>query len=293
MPAEGIDFSARQELLTDDELVRLATIMVDLGVKKIRLTGGEPFARSGIESIIKRLSLLPASIHITTNAALLNRYFDIIEACAIRSLNISIDSLDRERFMMITRRDIFQQVMDNIIESKRRDLPIKLNTVVMRGVNDDEIISFIDFGMSHNISVRFIEAMPFNEDDGNKTVFMSASEIAEHIQRTYPSLLKKHADGSASDTYSIGDYMLGIIPSYSRTLCASCNRIRLTPQGELLTCLYAQKGESLRDLIRSGTTDEHLRSTILQAVYKKKKSGHEEEKERGEEVFQSMTTIGG
>lgn len=294
MPEEGIDFSSRSELLSDDEMIRLARMLVQLGVNKIRLTGGEPFARKGIERIIKELSALDISLHITSNATLLDNHYDLLSEVNIKSLNISIDSLDRDRFWMITRRDAYQKVIDSIIKCRDLGIPTKLNTVVMKGVNDDELPDFVAFGQRHGVEVRFIEAMPFNDDDGNKPVFMPATEIEQVIRRAYPSLSKLDYVGhAASDTYTIGDYRVGIIPSYSRSLCASCNRIRLTPQGELLTCLYATSGVSLRDLIRARASDEVIIDAITSAVSQKKRSGHEEEALRSKEVFESMTTIGG
>jgi len=295
MPAEGIDFAHRDDILNYEEIIRLAKIFAALGVDKVRLTGGEPFVRRDIDVLLKSLTKIFARVHITTNATLLHDYIDLLEEVNIRSINISIDSLDRDRFFMITRRDSFEVVMQNILKCIERGLPTKLNIVVMKGVNDMEILDFVRFGMKHNVEVRFIEAMPFNDDDGNRDVYMPATKIAEVIASEYPSLHKLLADGSSSDKYLIENkYRLGIIPAYSRSLCSTCDRIRLTPKGELLNCLYSQTGENLMSMVRDESiTDKDIQQAIIDSVLRKKKSGFEEEALILKDAFRSMTTIGG
>ena len=245
MPAEGIDFAHRDDILSYEEIIRLAKVFSDLGVDKVRLTGGEPFVRKDIDVLLRSLSDVFAKVHITTNATLFSDHINLLKEIEISGLNISIDSLDRDRFFMITRRDSYAVVIKNILDCIKNGIPTKLNIVVMKGVNDMEIIDFVRFGIEHNVEVRFIEAMPFNDDDGNRDVYMPATEIAEMIAGEFPSLQKLVADGSSSEKYTInGKQTVGIIPAYSRSLCSSCDRIRLTPQGELLNCLYAQTGYS-------------------------------------------------
>jgi len=296
MPEQGIDFAQRKDLLSYEEILRLADIFRILGVRKVRLTGGEPFVRKDFGILLKKLSDLFPQVHITTNATLLGEHIQLLQDIKIAGLNISIDSLDRDKFFLITRRDAFPTVMTNILSCIDKKIPIKLNMVVMQGVNDSEIIDFIAFGRKHNIEVRFIEAMPFNEDDGNRNVFMSAKAMEEHISRFYPSLQKiKQDQPSASELYKLDDeYQFGIIPAYSRSLCGSCNRIRLTPQGELMTCLYATQGKDMRAMLRdTSVTKPQLQQAIMDAVYLKKKDGFAEERLQENEVFRSMTTIGG
>ena len=295
MPAEGIDFAHRDDILSYEEIVRLAKVFAVLGVDKVRLTGGEPFVRKDIGLLLEKLSLVFPKVHITTNATLLSDHIDLLKKINIAGLNISIDSLDRDRFFMITRRDSYDIVMDNILKCIENEIPSKLNIVTMKGVNDMEILDFVRFGIKHKIEVRFIEAMPFNDDDGNRDVYMPATEIAELIAGEFPSLHKLVADGSSSDKYTIDDkYTLGIIPAYSRSLCSSCDRIRLTPQGELLNCLYAQTGTSLLALVRDEKiSDYDIQQAIVDSVLLKKKSGFEEEALIDKNAFRSMTTIGG
>jgi len=295
MPAEGIDFAHRNDILSYEEIIRLAKIFAHLGVNKVRLTGGEPFVRKDMDVLLRSLSSIFSRVHITTNATLLSNYISLIKEVDITGLNISIDSLNRDRFFMITRRDSYDVVMENILNCIDQKIPTKLNVVAMKGVNDMEIIDFVRFGIEHNVEVRFIEAMPFNDDDGNRDVFMPATEIAALIASEYPSLHKKLADGSSSDKYIIdGEYPIGIIPAYSRSLCSSCDRIRLTPKGELLNCLYSQTGEDLMTLVRNeNVSDADISQVIIDSVLKKKKSGFEEEALINKDAFRSMTTIGG
>ncbi len=295
MPEEGIDFAHRNDILSYEEIIRISKLFSKLGVEKVRLTGGEPFVRKDIDILLSSLSTLFDKVHITTNATLLSGYIDLLKNINVSGLNISIDSLDRDRFFMITRRDSFDVVMNNILKCIELKIPVKLNMVVMKGVNDMEVIDFVKFGLHHNVEVRFIEAMPFNDDDGNRDVYMSAAEISQLIATTFPSLHKLIADGSSSDKYTIhGRPIVGIIPAYSRSLCGSCDRIRLTPQGEFLTCLYAQSGTNLLTMVRDvNVSDTDIQQAIMDSVLQKKKSGFEEEALINKNAFRSMTTIGG
>ncbi len=293
MPAEGIQFSEREDLLTYEEIIRLAHIFKSLGVNKVRLTGGEPFVRKDIDQLLRSLSDIFPNVRITTNATRLD--VPLLKEIGISGLNISLDSLNRDKFFMITRRDEAVKVMANIHDCIEQKLPIKINMVVMRGVNDMEIIDFVDFGIKHDIEVRFIEAMPFNEGDGNRDVFMSAIDILERIHTKYPEASQYNdLEPSSAIHYLIGESKFDIIPAYSRSLCGTCNRIRLTPKGELLNCLYSQKGTELRDLLRDPQiTDQEITEVIQQSVFHKLKDGYEAEKEMTGDVFRSMTTIGG
>ena len=295
MPAEGIDFAHREDILSYEEIIRLAKVFASLGVDKVRLTGGEPFVRKDIGLLLEQLSEVFTKVHITTNATLLADHIDLLRQIKIAGLNISIDTLDRDKFHMITRRDSYDIVMTNILRCIEQGIPTKLNMVVMKGVNDMEILDFVRFGMEHGVEVRFIEAMPFNDDDGNRDVYMSADSIAERIASEYATLHKLVADGSSSDKYTIeGVHAVGIIPAYSRSLCGTCDRIRLTPKGELLNCLYAQTGTDLMAMVRDEKVkDLDLEQAIIESVLLKKKSGYEEEALIDKQAFRSMTTIGG
>lgn len=293
MPAEGIDFSHRNELLSYEEIIRLAHIFKDLGTNKVRLTGGEPFARKDFDILLTSLSEIYDELYITTNAVLIEPFIDTLKSLKIKGLNISLDTLIKEKFEFITRRDAFDKVMKNIGLCLEHAIKIKINCVVMNGINDDEIIDFIEFGKEKNIEIRFIEAMPFNESDGNYDQFLSIDNILERIAMKYKVLKSATTEGSSSISYSIDGQSFSIIPAYSRLLCASCNRIRLTPKGDFLTCLYANEGVSLRDILRNGASDIEIKTAIKNAFYHKKENGHKEQELRSDKVFKSMTTIGG
>jgi len=295
MPEQGIDFAHREDILSYEEVVRLGKIFKNLGVEKVRLTGGEPFVRKDIGLLLAELTAIFPKVHITTNATLIEEHISIMEKLRVSGLNISIDSLDRERFFMITRRDDFDKVLANIKRCLTTNIPTKLNVVVMAGVNDMEIIDFVEFGMKHDVEVRFIEAMPFNDDDGNKPVFIPATDILNIIKEQYSTIEKDvNLRVSSAESYKIGAYKLSIIPAYTRSLCSSCNRVRLTPKGKLLTCLYAKEGTDLLSLVRAvDATDEMIAEAILNSVKHKRKDGFEEEAKRFEKIFDSMTTIGG
>lgn len=295
MPEEGIDFASRKDILTYEEITRLCKIFKELGVSKVRLTGGEPFVRNDIESLLRQLTDIFPSVHITTNATLLHDHVDLLRDINISGLNISLDSLDRNRFAMITRRDQFNLVMQNIELCRSHHIPIKINCVVMQGINEMEILEFVNYAIRYDTEVRFIEAMPFNDYDGNKNVFLSAGNIFNIIKEKYPQIKEVYNGSSASLKYEIGNQqVIGIIPAYTRSLCGMCNRIRMTPRGEFLTCLYASSGLDLLSLVRNSQySDDDISVAIKNAVSNKKASGIDEEEKRENEVFRSMTTIGG
>lgn len=296
MPAAGIDFVNRKELLSYDEILRLAHIFKQSGIKKVRLTGGEPFVRRDMDKLVSDLCEIYDQIYITTNATLIHQHLELLTHPHIKGLNISIDSLNAKRFADITRRDDFQIVYDNIMLCLANGIPIKLNMVVMKGINEDEIPDFVRFGKRHNCEVRFIEAMPFNEHDGNKSVFMPHDDILSILEKNFDSIdAIESTSSSSSIKYEVdGSSSVAIIPAYTRSLCGSCNRIRLTSRGELLTCLYAKIGVDLKHKMRDpSTSDEDLKKIMEVAVLGKKKNGFVEEELRKETVFQSMTSIGG
>lgn len=296
MPIDGIDFVNRRELLSYDEILRLSRIFQASGIKKVRLTGGEPFVRRDMDILVAELCKIFDQVHITTNATLIHQHLDVLKHPHIKGLNISIDSLDPTLFSDITRRDEFQIVHDNIMLCLENDIPVQLNMVVLKGVNDHEILDFVQFGMTHGCIVRFIEAMPFNENDGNRDVFMSHDDILTRVTSHFTSIVPQvDTISSSSQKYEVdGKSIIGIIPAYTRALCGTCNRIRLTSKGEMLTCLYAKFGIDLKVKMRDQhASDEELREIIHAAVLRKKKNGFEEEKLRNETVFQSMTSIGG
>lgn len=301
MPEEGIDFVPRADLLSWEEMLRVATIFAKVGVSKIRITGGEPFLRKGLMEFLKALSNISGieKISITTNGTLLNGKIAALKSLGIDAINLSLDSVDAERFFKITRRDDFAKVMHAMQEMLDHDMQVKLNMVVMEGRNIEDIIPMLELTRHQAVSVRFIEEMPFNgtAGQGNES-YWSHVRILEHIKAYFPEVYKlQDPPYSTSSNYKIsafkGDF--GIIAAYSRTFCGTCNRLRLTPQGLMKTCLYDHGVFNIRDLMRAGATDSEVLDALKSALQHRAKDGYEAEKNRFANlpVSESMATIGG
>jgi cyclic pyranopterin phosphate synthase len=301
MPEEGIQFLKKDKLLSYEEMLRIVRISADLGVSKIRLTGGEPFLRKDIMFFIRELRQIPGikKIAVTTNGTLTLKYLDELLELGVRNFNLSIDSLDKDRFYEITRRDYFDTVWNCFEEMVKRGVDLKLNAVVMTGRNTDDIIPMVELSRERDISVRFIEEMPFN---GTGTHYDQLEwnyvRILEHIRSHFGEVRKlQDPKNSTSLNYAIDGFKgsFGIIPAYSRSFCGTCNRIRLTSEGQLKTCLYDEGVFSLRDLLRAGASDEQIGAAIRDAVLHKFKDGFEAEQSRSLNpgIVESMTSIGG
>ncbi|CAL7937148.1 unnamed protein product [Xylocopa violacea] len=276
MPAEGVKLTKNDGILKIEEIIKIASLFVNEGVNKIRLTGGEPTVRRDIVDIIAGLKQLPGleQVAITTNGLTLTRQLPSLQRAGLDALNISLDTLKENRFEQFTRRKGWSRVMASI------DLAIQLgynpvNCVVMKGFNDDEIIDFVDLTKSRPIDVRFIEYMPFQGNEWNQNKMISFKAMKELIRNTYPELQRlpnKYND--TSKAYRVPGFtgQVGFITSMSEHFCGSCNRLRITADGNLKVCLFEGKGEiSLRDALRSGASDDILKEMIGAAVRRKKK----------------------
>ena len=300
MPKNGIKYMKKNDLLSFEEMFRLIRVFGDLGVSKIRITGGEPFVRSGILSFLKEISELASitEISITTNGTFTLDKISALEKMGIKSVNLSLDSLDRERFFDITRRDLFDRVMMTYRKLVNSKINVKTNMVVMDGRNIEDIYPMLELTKYDDVSVRFIEEMPFNgtEGQGNATIW-PAEKIMKYIEKKYSHQKMIDSPASTSLNYKIPGYAgsFGIIPAYSRTFCGSCNRIRLTPQGTLRTCLYGEGQVNFRDLIRGSVTDHVLADHLIKAISNRANDGFEAEKSRSATLpaSESMATIGG
>jgi molybdenum cofactor biosynthesis enzyme MoaA len=299
MPQERIQFLPKKELMTFEEMQRLVEIMASLGITKVRITGGEPFVRHDLMALINKIVETPGikDTHITTNGLLTAPYIGELKRLGIASVNLSLDTLDKNRFFEITRRDEFEKTMETLDLLMRFDIPVKVNAVVMEGKNIDDIIPLVELTRDSNIEVRFIEEMPFN-GKGETPVKLNWNHrrIIDHIKSGYPDLLKEF-DGpnSTSYTYRVAGYKgsVGVIAAFSRTFCGTCNRIRVTPQGVLKTCLYDGGVLNLRDLMRSGLTNEDIKEKLIDAFSNRAKDGFEAETRKAKNLFESMSTIGG
>jgi cyclic pyranopterin phosphate synthase len=297
MPAEGIEFSHNKELLSWDEMFLLASTFIELGITKIRITGGEPFVRKGLMDFLHRLAAVKGleEISITTNATLIGEHIAALKALGILNINVSMDSLDKERFNAITRRNYFDVVYSNVLQLLQNGFNVKINCVVMNGLNTDDILPFIEFAHEQNVSVRFLEEMPFNgHSKGFEKIEWDFLKIMDHIQQHFPGTHRMN-DGpsSTSENYTIENRRgsFGIIPSFSRTFCGTCNRIRVSAKGELQTCLYTNESVSFKKLLQQTPHPDLIKPFILKAIHNRFKDGFEAEEKN--EYKKSMSLIGG
>jgi molybdenum cofactor biosynthesis protein A len=300
MPQEGINYLPKPQLLTFEEMERAVKLLVEMGVDKVRITGGEPFVRRGIMDFLERISALEdlKQINITTNGVLTAPLVPDLKRIGIKSVNLSLDSLDRQRFYDITRRDEFDNVWRTFENLLEHNIKTKLNTVVMSGKNTQDIIPMAELTRQYPVSVRFIEEMPFNgEGQHVYDEFWSHKKILDELKKTYPNIYKlPDPPASTAYNYQIPGHKgsIGIIAAFTRTFCGTCNRIRLTPQGSFMTCLYGEGVLNLRDLMRQSDSDQVIKNQIAQSLRNRAKDGFEAEKLRtASGVTSSMATIGG
>ncbi len=301
MPEDGIELSEKAMLMTHEEVILIAKQFVDLGVNKIRLTGGEPLIKKNIEKIIRELAALPITLGITTNGILLDKFFDLFKELNVMDINISLDTLQKEKFNKITRRDYFEVVYNNIDKYIDAGFHIKVNCVLIKHINDDEIIDFIEFTRHKNVSVRFIEFMPFDGNQWDCSKVITLESILETLQNHYSSEHVLKIGDKKNDTsknYQIAGFRgtFGIISTVSNPFCDSCNRIRLTANGCIKNCLFSSTETNLLSALRNG---QDIKPILLEGIYNKNKT-------RGgmtsdEDFFdinnnsknRAMTTIGG
>jgi len=296
---ENMKFVNNKELLSYEEMIRLVQILAREGVNKIRITGGEPFLRKNIMYLLESLTQIAGvnKIAITSNATQALEHLPKLLGLGIKTFNISIDSLDRNRFFEITRRDRYEDVMECIYEMMKMDLDLSLNCVVIDKKNTQDILPFVELTRANKVSVRFIEEMPFNgRGEGHSGIEWNYMRILEHIESKYPNIEKlQDPVNSTSLNYRIAGYAgtFGLIPAYTRSFCGSCNRIRITAQGKFKTCLYDDGVFNIKDFMRQGATDEQVLATVKEALSLKSKDGFEAERSRLSTVSESMSTIGG
>jgi GTP 3',8-cyclase len=299
MPADGLDWLPRDELLTFEEIERVARLLVErYGFESIRLTGGEPTIRAKLPVLVDKLSRLGADLAMTTNGATLRLLAPQLVASGLNRINISLDTLRADRFRQITRRDDLDRVLDGIDAALEAGLqPVKVNAVMMRGVNDDELVDFARFGRERGVHVRFIEFMPLDATgEWTDDQVVTHREILERIGEVFPlEPIDGEPQGSAPAErfrYVDGGGEVGIIASVTQSFCSSCDRVRLTAEGQLRSCLFALEETDLRGPIRSGASDDDL-AELIEATVGAKWAGHH----IGETVFirpsRSMSQIGG
>lgn len=282
MPEEGVKYMAHQEILRFEEIERFVRVAVSLGVTKVRITGGEPLVRKGLPVLIRMLSSIPGirDLALTTNGVLLAKHAKDLYDAGLRRLNVHLDTLDRERFLRITRRDDLEKVLEGLQVAREMGFgPIKINAVAVKNLVEPDIVPLARFGREHGMEIRYIEFMPLDAQGlwarGN---VLTAGEIIETLSREVAPLIEiPDRDERAPATeyrYADGVGSVGFIASVSRPFCLNCNRIRLTSDGKLRYCLFAIEETDVKGLLRSGASDEEIAATIRATVHRKW-MGHE------------------
>jgi molybdenum cofactor biosynthesis protein A len=298
MPHEGIEFLPKHNLLSYEEMLRMLRIMASEGISKVRITGGEPFVRKNLMDFLWDIKKIPGieKLHLTTNGVLTAPHLSDLKKMSIAGINLSLDSMNRERFFEMTRRDELPAVLNTLEEAIKLEIPLKINAVMMAGKNHEDIFELIEIAKNAPVSVRFIEEMPFNGEGLKLDYFLSYQKIIEIVKERHPGLEKLQDEkNSTSYNYKIPGFKgnFGVIAAYSRTFCGTCNRLRITPTGDLKTCLYDDGVFNIRDMMRSAAEDGEIAEAIQDAIRNKAKDGFEAEKNRKNLVSESMTTIGG
>ena len=284
MPLDEYEWLEKKEILSFEEIARLTNLFVHLGVEKIRLTGGEPLARRDLDKLVAKLSALPGppDLCLTTNGSLLAEKVAALKAAGLRRINVSLDSLKPDRFRRITKRGDLTKVLEGLFAAQSHDLqPIKINAVIERGVNDDEILDLVAFAREHGFAIRFIEYMDVgNANNWKSERMVSKKEILETINARFPLRKLGRGKGSAPSVdyqFLDGSGDIGVIASVTEPFCSTCTRARLTADGKLVTCLFSQQGYDLKTLMRSGATDAELLE-VISAVWLQRKDRYSEER---------------
>jgi cyclic pyranopterin phosphate synthase len=274
MPESGVPKLDHEDILRYEEIIALAEIVTGMGISNVRITGGEPLVRKNILALCKCISRLPGvkSLSITTNGVLLSRFAEGILKAGVKRINISLDTLKPGKFAAITRHDLFPQVWEGILDAYRAGLsPIKLNAVVLHGVNDDEIEDLARLTFRYPFHVRFIEFMPFQQSEFDRK-FVPASMILDRLKRVAPLVRSESGEGNGPAfhfQYEGAPGKIGIISPVSGHFCPSCNRLRITADGKLRTCLFAREETDLRAVLRQGLSRDRIVEIIRVAIREK------------------------
>ncbi len=301
MPAEGIALTPKAHLMTADEIITIAQTFVNLGVNKIRLTGGEPLVRKDAAAIIQRLGKLGVELTLTTNGILVHDFIDTFKEAGVTTLNVSIDSLQEEKFNQITRRNYFDKFWKNLELLDANGFQLKLNVVVIKGFNDNEIVDFIELTKERNIQIRFIEFMPFDGNQWNKDKLVSYAEILTQVNYNYSAENVERMIDKPNDTaknHKIASYKgsFSVISSVTNPFCSTCNRIRLTADGKLKNCLFSNTETSLLDTLRAGGDIEPLIYQNIKSKFAMRGGMDDDTKFQNPKLFsqnRSMIKIGG
>jgi len=299
MPAEGMQWLDRADLLTFEEIERLVSVLVEMGIRDVRLTGGEPLVRRELPRLATMLAAIPGlhELSLTTNGYQLERDAQALVSAGVNRFNVSVDSLQRERFTEMTRRDALEKVLRGleVLASFPEAHPIKVNAVAMRGFTEEEVLPFARFAREHPYEVRFIEFMPLDADHAwSPEDVLTGDEVRAAIHAVFPLEPEPRKPSATARTYRFADGVgrIGFINPVSEPFCGDCNRIRVTADGQLRTCLFSLRETDLRAILRSGASDDELETEIRDAVWRKELKHHV-----GDPGFvqpaRSMSAIGG
>ena len=298
MPEKGTPFEKLKNRMSQNEIHRILKVSSELGVNKVRFTGGEPLMHPSIISLVKIANVMHGidNVHITTNAVLLKNMAEDLYKAGLKGINISIDTLDMKKYQLITRRNTLYKAIEGLEAAISVGIPsIKINVVVLRGFNDSELKDFAELTKEYCITVRFIELMPFDDNQIWKTgKFISAEDIKQNLRKYFPEIVPTHGSKTEHIIYSIPGYKgkIAVIPAFSRTLCGQCNRIRITPDGKIRNCLFSNNEDDILELIKRGGTDDDLKTMLTDAMWKKAYNGWKAQNS-GQVTRNSMAQIGG
>jgi len=301
MPAEGVPLTPKSHLMNYEEIYEIAKTFVNNGVTKIRLTGGEPLIRKDIAVILEKLASLPVELSISSNAVIIHKFIGILKLYGVHNINVSLDSLVSEKFKKITLRDHFDMVYNNILLLIKEGFKVKINAVLMKGVNDDEIIDFINFTKDLPISVRFIEFMPFDGNKWDLSKMVSYKEVMTYVNASFSNTQIERLQDAPNDTaknYKIKGFKgsFAIISSVTNPFCDSCNRLRLTANGQLKNCLFSSTESDLLTTLREGKPIEPIIQKAVQSKLKVRGGMDTLKKLQNPKMHnqnRSMITIGG
>ncbi len=299
MPEEGMIFQPREEILTFEEITRFVEIVTGLGISKLRLTGGEPTVRKDLPVLVRMLSGISGvrDMAMTTNGFLLKKMSRDLREAGLPRINVSLDTLDEEKFKQMTRRDVLHKVLDGLEEATRHfQLPIKINVVAMKGYTEDELLDFAKLARTGPYQVRFIEFMPLDADRSwTRDQVLDGAEIIERIGAQWPlDAVKRPNQREPADLFRFRDGQgeIGLIASVSEPFCGSCNRIRITADGKLRTCLFSINETDIKALLRGGASDAEIAETVIEAV-RNKEPGHHINEPDFVQPERTMSSIGG
>ena len=298
MSRDGVNMKERSEILSFEEIERIISVAAEVGISKIRLTGGEPLIRKGIIEFIERISKIPgiSDLSMTTNGILLKKYAPALKKAGLARINVSLDTLDQKKYREITENGEINEVWDGIFEAERVGLsPVKINLVVVRGLNDDELVEFANLTKKHSFDIRFIEYMPIGSTNyWSNEKFVSSMETLERISKIEKIEPMEPENQSTAKYYKLSDSIgrIGLISPITSHFCKSCNKLRLTSDGRLRTCLFSDEEIDLKAILRSNYDKENINNILKEAVLKKPEA-HNLKEGKSYSFKRTMSEIGG